>query len=141
MNEQPWKFFVATGESRRKLGRLIAQATIHLSEYMDALGPRRYEDTVKWYSSLGDAPVVIGIATFAHPWGPNPIQPLSRLLFFYMMPLGMYWVARQIPLDDFRRWLRHPDDSFPLSIQYALGRVPQRNFFDCSLLRNSGLLV
>ena len=35
-----------SGEKRRELGRLIAQTTIHLSEYMDVLGPERYEEAV-----------------------------------------------------------------------------------------------
>jgi len=63
LNEQPWRFFVATGDSRRELGKLIAQATIHLSEYMDVLGPQRYEDAVVWYSALGEAPVLIAVAS------------------------------------------------------------------------------
>ncbi len=63
MNSQPWHFYVATGATRAKVGEIISQSTIHLSEYMDALGPRRYEDAVKWYSFLGEAPVVIGIST------------------------------------------------------------------------------
>jgi nitroreductase len=63
MNSQPWHFYVATGATRAKIGEIIAQSTIHLAEYMDALGPRHYEDAVKWYSFLGEAPVVIGITT------------------------------------------------------------------------------
>ncbi len=63
MNSQPWHFYVASGTARAKVGEIISQSTIHLSEYMDALGPRHYEDAVKWYSFLGDAPVVIGVAT------------------------------------------------------------------------------
>lgn len=62
MNEQPWRFHVTTGETRSALGKLVSQATIHLSEYMEVLGPERYEDAVKWYSSLGDAPVVIAVS-------------------------------------------------------------------------------
>ena len=58
-NEQPWRFFVASGEKRRELGRIIAQATIHLSEYMEVLGPRGYEAAARWYSSLGGAPTLI----------------------------------------------------------------------------------
>lgn len=60
-NEQPWTFYVATGASRLALGQTIAQSTVHLSEYMEVLGPKRYEDAVRWYSSLGDAPVLIAI--------------------------------------------------------------------------------
>ncbi len=63
MNSQPWHFYVASGETRVKVGEALAQSTIHLTEYLDALGPRHYEETVKWFSSLGDAPVVIGIGT------------------------------------------------------------------------------
>jgi nitroreductase len=63
MNSQPWHFYVASGEARAKVGEIISQSTIHLAEYMDALGPRHYEDAVKWYSFLGEAPVVIGVTT------------------------------------------------------------------------------
>jgi nitroreductase len=63
MNSQPWHFYVASGQSRAKVGEIVSQSTIHLSEYMDALGPRHYEDAVKWYSFLGEAPVVIGVTT------------------------------------------------------------------------------
>jgi nitroreductase len=77
MNEQPWRFFVATGESRRALGKLIAQATIHLSEYMDVLGPKRYEDAMHWYSSLGEAPALIAIAS---PLTEDALAKLNRHL-------------------------------------------------------------
>jgi nitroreductase len=60
-NEQPWRFYVASGEKRRELGRIIAQATIHLSEYMDVLGPRGYEAAARWYSSLGSAPTLVAV--------------------------------------------------------------------------------
>jgi len=66
MNSQPWHFYVATGETRQAVGRVVAQTTVHLSEYMDVLGPERYEQAVKWYSSLGDAPVVV-IVTIPRP--------------------------------------------------------------------------
>lgn len=60
-NEQPWQFYCCEGSTRAELGRIVAQATVHLSEYMDVLGPKRYEDAVQWYSSLGDAPVLIAV--------------------------------------------------------------------------------
>jgi nitroreductase len=62
MNSQPWRYHVAEGESRIEVGKLLAQATVHLSEYMDVLGPDHYEAAVEWYSSLGNAPVVIGVS-------------------------------------------------------------------------------
>ena len=61
-NEQPWHFHVAQGEVRGTLGSIIAQATEHLREYMDQLTPEQYESAVEWYSSLGGAPVVIGVS-------------------------------------------------------------------------------
>lgn len=62
MNAQPWHFHVCTGESRAEIGRIVSQTTVHLTEYMDVLGPKRYEDAVGWYSSLGNAPVVVGVS-------------------------------------------------------------------------------
>ena len=62
-NTQPWRFYVLSGQSRRKLGALIAQTTIHLSEFMDVLGPERYEQAVAWYSSLGNAPVLVAVVS------------------------------------------------------------------------------
>jgi len=61
-NEQPWRFLVVQGEARAELGGIIAQSTVHLSEYMDVLGPERYEAAVTWYSSLGNAPVLVVVA-------------------------------------------------------------------------------
>lgn len=62
MNEQPWRFHVAQGDSRSALGGIVAQSTVHLSEYMDVLGPKRYEAAVAWYSSLGNAPVLVTVS-------------------------------------------------------------------------------
>lgn len=62
-NAQPWRFHVTTGASRQSVGELLSQATVHLAEYMDVLGPKGYEDARVWYSSLGDAPVVIVVST------------------------------------------------------------------------------
>jgi nitroreductase len=63
MNMQPWRYHIAQGESRAQLGTLVSQATVHLTEYMDVLGPERYQVAVEWYSSLGNAPVVIGVSS------------------------------------------------------------------------------
>lgn len=37
-------------------------------------------------------------STLTHDWNVERARPLSRLLFFWIMPLGMYWVARQTAL-------------------------------------------
>ena len=76
-NAQPWRFFVTTGEMRLRLGRVIAQTTIHLSEYMDVLGPSGYEDAARWYSELGKAPVLIAVAS---PFAEDKLAKLNRHL-------------------------------------------------------------
>ncbi len=40
----------------------MAQTTVHLTEYLDTIGPEHYEAIARWYSTLGDAPVVIGVS-------------------------------------------------------------------------------
>lgn len=35
------------------------------------------------------------LSTFSHPFQTDGFKPVSRLLFYYLMPLGMYWIARQ----------------------------------------------
>jgi nitroreductase len=62
MNSQPWRFHVAAGGARQRVGAVMAQATAHLEEYMSLIGPDHYEMAVKWYSELGGAPVVIGVS-------------------------------------------------------------------------------
>lgn len=61
-NSQPWRYHVAVGELRHDVGAIMSQATIHLEEYLSMLGPEHREEVVKWFSSLGDAPVVIGVS-------------------------------------------------------------------------------
>ncbi|PKQ15474.1 MAG: hypothetical protein CVT67_09155 [Actinobacteria bacterium HGW-Actinobacteria-7] len=61
-NSQPWRFHVATGVSRVRVGAVIAQTTAHIAEYMSVLGPELYELTLKWFSELGGAPAVIGVS-------------------------------------------------------------------------------
>jgi hypothetical protein len=39
------------------------------------------------------------VSTFTHDWQFLKYLPISRLLFFYLMPLGMYWIARQASVD------------------------------------------
>lgn len=62
MNEQPWEFFVTTGETRTTVGEIMARGTTHLEEFIDVLGPEHVEQAIQWYSELGHAPVVIACA-------------------------------------------------------------------------------
>ncbi len=38
------------------------------------------------------------ISLLAHDWRTHNAQPASRFVFYYLMPIGMYWVARQARL-------------------------------------------
>ena len=40
----------------------MAQSTVYLADYIEILGPERYAEATRWYTDLGGAPVVIGIA-------------------------------------------------------------------------------
>lgn len=42
------------------------------------------------------------LSTFANDFSYQHNQPVARLLFYYLMPAGMYWVARQLPLNERR---------------------------------------
>ncbi len=43
---------------------------------------------------------VLLLSTFSHNWRLDGAQPAATLLFFYLMPVGLYWVARQAPLSE-----------------------------------------
>ena len=52
---------------------------------------------------------VLAISTFTHDWRvsrPGEISPVWRLLFGYLMPMALYWVARQSPLNERRLGFR-----------------------------------
>jgi coenzyme F420-0:L-glutamate ligase/coenzyme F420-1:gamma-L-glutamate ligase len=61
-NAQPWHFHVVDGERRQQIGEILAQATVHLEEYMDVLGPEAYQQAVSWFSELGGAPLLVGVS-------------------------------------------------------------------------------
>jgi len=41
----------------------------------------------------------LAVSTFTHDWRADGSQPAARLVFFYLMPLAIYWVVRQAPLN------------------------------------------
>lgn len=43
---------------------------------------------------------VLFLSTITHDWHVRSSQPAAWLLFFYLMPAGMYWIARQTPLGE-----------------------------------------
>jgi nitroreductase len=61
-NSQPWFFHIATGETRRRAGEVIAQSTVFLTDYMRIIGPEKSRLLEAFYAELGGAPVVIAVS-------------------------------------------------------------------------------
>ena len=47
---------------------------------------------------------VLALSTLTHDWRWHHNEPLAHLLFFFVMPLGIYWVARQSELTERGIW-------------------------------------
>jgi O-antigen ligase len=39
-------------------------------------------------------------STLGHDWQVNNFQPVARLLFYYLMPLALYWIVRQAAVSE-----------------------------------------
>jgi len=76
-NQQPWKYYVATGESRAKLGQIMVQGTHFLEDYLQVIGYEMNEHVLQWYSELGKAPVVIACTL---PLIEDDLETLNGLL-------------------------------------------------------------
>jgi nitroreductase len=77
LNEQPWHFYVATGAAREQVGEIMAQSTAYLEEFIEVLGPDRYEHALQWYNDLGSAPVILACTTIK---AENEFQEMNRLV-------------------------------------------------------------
>ncbi|MDP6555230.1 MAG: O-antigen ligase family protein [Pirellulaceae bacterium] len=49
--------------------------------------------------ALGSLLLVLTISTLTHDWQIDGSQPAATLLFFYGLPMAIYWLARQAQLD------------------------------------------
>jgi len=58
-NEQPWRFYVASGESRVRVGEIMTQNTSYFDEFMTLVGMEPTEEHLRWYTEMGGAPVVV----------------------------------------------------------------------------------
>ena len=58
-NEQPWRFYIATGRPRARVGEIMTQNTSYFEEFMAVLGIEPTAEQLRWYTDLGDAPVVV----------------------------------------------------------------------------------
>ena len=63
MNTQPWHFHIATGDARKRVAEVMAMTTAYLEEYLDVLGSDAVEHAARFYADLGQAPVIIGVAS------------------------------------------------------------------------------
>lgn len=61
-NGQPWRFHVATGATRNSVCEITALSTVHLQEYLDVLPPSQIARAERFFSNLGNAPVVIAVS-------------------------------------------------------------------------------
>lgn len=50
-------------------------------------------------SALAALLFVLAASTMTHDWQSEEYRPLARLVFFYVLPAGLYWVSRQAPTD------------------------------------------
>ena len=74
MNSQPWRFHVATGETRRKIDEVMSNTTVYLEEYMAVMGAADRAAAVAGFASnLGNAPVVIAVSV------PRPTDGMSSI--------------------------------------------------------------
>ena len=48
--------------------------------------------------ALGAFIAVLLASTLTHDWQVNNFQPVAQVLFFFLMPVAMYWVVRQTPV-------------------------------------------
>ncbi|MBN1588193.1 MAG: O-antigen ligase family protein [Pirellulales bacterium] len=55
--------------------------------------------------ALGVFFLVLVASTFLHDWRYDDNAPLAHLLFFYLMPLALYWVARESRLSERGLWV------------------------------------
>lgn len=126
-NSQPWRFHVATGKARAAVGEIMARTTVHLTEYMDAEGSENAA-IARWYSTLGDAPVVIGVSMDKSE---TQAQRDDSLLSMGTSLENLLLAATDEGLSacvvTFSRWVR--DD-----LKRALGVKPSREFVSLVVL-------
>ncbi|MBE0475976.1 MAG: nitroreductase family protein [Coriobacteriia bacterium] len=125
LNIQPVRLIVATGETRRALGRVISLTTVHLAEYVEVLGPELYEKAVEFYGDLGASPVAVAVTL---PKASGELQRINELLAAGTAVENMLLVATREGLgacnltvsfwvrDELAELLRLPEDREVVSV-------------------------
>jgi nitroreductase len=74
MNAQPWRFHVATGATRTRVGEVLERTTVYLDEYLANLAAEdQTESAARFLTRLGGAPVVIAVSA------PRVIEEMEQL--------------------------------------------------------------
>ena len=74
MNAQPWRFHVATGATRARVGEVVERTTVYLDEYLANLAAEdQIESAARFLSKMGGAPVVIAVSA------PRVIDEMEQL--------------------------------------------------------------
>lgn len=62
MNSQPTRLHVMTGPARDRLVEVMAMSTVHLQEYVHVMSQHEIELAARFFTTLGDAPMVIALS-------------------------------------------------------------------------------
>ncbi len=110
MNQQNWYFVVVKGEQLRRLRQLSKQAfDKHIKGVVSLVfhgNPAILEDTRRFFSTLGNAPVAISVYRAETPEGDlTDIQSVAAaiqnlLLAAYAEGLGACWMTGPLPLEE-----------------------------------------
>jgi nitroreductase len=73
MNEQPWRYHVATGTPRDRVVEAMGQSTLHLKDYIGILDEAHLNAAEQFFATLGNAPVVVALSV------PVPGDDLERI--------------------------------------------------------------
>jgi hypothetical protein len=92
-------FHIAVGPVPITIDRLILAGlfVVFAVSYHTSLVDAKPLAPADW--ALGILLLVLTISTLTHDWQIDASQPVATLLFFYGLPIAIYWLARQAQLE------------------------------------------
>lgn len=128
MNLQPTRLHVATGDARRRIVEVMALSTVHLSEYVSILPQEQLDEAARFFSTLGDAPVVVALTI---PRDEDELTRLNSLIATGCVIQNMLLAAVDVGLGacpvSFGFWVRD-------ELRQAIGADPGREVVALLLL-------
>jgi O-antigen ligase len=82
------------------IDRLLLVALVAAAIICRRFGWTRPKPMTRADWALGAFVAVLLASTLTHDWQVNKAQPVAQVLFFFLMPVAMYWVVRQAPVSD-----------------------------------------